>query len=149
MLHAAGKPYALQRIHSHFPPLIRSFSLIDQGELHILQNRQILDEVILLENKADLLVANGGKLLVRQLPNVHPAEAVLAPGRDIQAPQHVHHGGLTGAGLTHDGHELSPVNGEAHAIQGPDLAFQSFAVDLIYILDLDQHRYIQTSVVII
>ena len=111
--------------------------LIDQGQLHIFQHRQALDQVILLEDEADLLVADVGQLLVRQLPDVDAVQEVRPPGGDVQAAQHVHHGGLAGAGLAHHRHELAPFNIQRDAVQGPDLALQALAVDLIDVPQFD------------
>lgn len=36
-------------------------------------------------------------------------------------------------------HELSPVNGQAHAVQGADLTLQTFTIDLVDVFDLNQH----------
>src|SRR5699024_7364573 len=95
-----------------FGPLFRPDSLVDQGQLHVLQGVQGGDQVVALEDEADLHVADVGELVV-----VHPAgqlavEVIAAPGGEIQAAQHVHQGGLARAGGADDGHELPPADGQ-------------------------------------
>ena len=141
VLHPARQPHPLQSLHCQVIAVIGVDALIDQGQLHIFQHRQGLNQVVLLENEADLLVADAGKLLVRQFLNVGAVQKVLSPGGDVQAAQHVHHGGLAGTGLSHHSHELSPFNVKGHAVQSADLALQALAVDLIYVPQCDQFRH--------
>ena len=134
MLDAVGKPHPLQRLQRHLPPLLHANALIDQRQLHVFQHVQVLDQVVLLEDEADLLVADAAQLPVAQLPDVHPVQQILAPCGDVQTAQHVHHGRLAGAGLAHHRHELALFNIQRNAVQGPDLALKALAVDLIDIL---------------
>ena len=70
VLHPFSKPHPLQSGQGHLPAVIRRDPLVDQRQLHIFQHSQVLNQIILLENKSDLLVADTGELLVRQLPDV-------------------------------------------------------------------------------
>ena len=130
MLDPLGKPHPLQGLQGQVIAVVRADALVNQGQLHVFQHRQGLDEVVLLEDEADLLVANLAQLLVRQLPNVGAVQKVIPSCGDVQTAQDVHHRGFAGAGLAHHRHELPPVYGEADPVQGPDLAFKTLAVDL-------------------
>ena len=60
-------------------------------------------------------------------------------GGNIQAAQHIHHGGLAGTGLAHYGHKFPPVDVQTDAVQGADLAFQALTVNFIYVFQFYQH----------
>ena len=139
MLDAAQQTHSFQRFHCQLPALIGADSLIDQGELHIFQHRQALDQIILLKDEADLPVADAGEFPIGEFPYIGSVQIVLSMGGDVQTPQYVHHGGLAGTGLSHHRHELSAVNGQAHTVQGADLALQTFTIDLVDVFDLNQH----------
>ena len=87
MLRPVGETHAGQRLYRQLPPVNGIDALIDQRQLHVFQHRQVLDQVVLLENKPDLLVADAGELLVGKLPNVHAVQTVSAPGGDVQTAQ--------------------------------------------------------------
>ena len=131
VLDAVRQPHPGQGLQGHVPAVVGIHPLVDQGQFHIFQHRQALDQVVLLKDKADLLVADVGQLLVRQLPDVRSTQEIRPPGGDVQAAQHVHHGGLAGAGLAHHRHELALSDGQGDAVQGPYLALPPFAIDLI------------------
>ena len=131
MFHTAGESHPLQGLHGQVIAVVGVDALIDQGQLHILQHRQALDQVVLLEDKTDLLIADQAEFLVRQLPDVGAVQEVVSPGGNIQTAQHVHHGGFSGAGLAHNGQKLPRVHRQGHPVQGADLALQALAVDLI------------------
>ncbi|MPM96632.1 hypothetical protein SDC9_143797 [bioreactor metagenome] len=134
MLRAVRKAHLLQRLHGKHPALFQPDALINQGQLYIFQHAEILHQIILLKNKPDLLVADVAELLVAQLPHVHPIQQVVSPGGDVQTAQHVHHGGLSRAGLTHDGHKLPPLNVKGNSVQRPDLALKALSIDFINFL---------------
>ena len=64
------QPHPLQGLQGHPLAVIGTDPLVNQGQLHIFQHREALDQVVLLEDKPDLLVADMGELLVCQLPDV-------------------------------------------------------------------------------
>ena len=114
-------------------------ALVDEGQLHILISREGWDEVIPLKNKSDLFVPHMGLLPVGQVGDVLSVQVVLPIGGDVQQSQHVHQGGLAGAGLAHDGHEFAPVDLEGDPVQGPDLPLLPFVVDLVDIPNVNEH----------
>ena len=60
-----------QGLHGDVLPVPHRDALIDEGQRHVLQSVQLLDQVIALEDEADLLVADVGQLLVRQGGHIH------------------------------------------------------------------------------
>ncbi|MBQ8852025.1 MAG: ATP-binding cassette domain-containing protein, partial [Oscillibacter sp.] len=69
----------------------------------IFQQYNLLPKLDVLENESDLLVADQREFPVRQLLHVCAIQKVISPGGDVQTTQHIHHSGLTGAGLAHNG----------------------------------------------
>ena len=136
---AVGHAHPLQGGHDPLLPLEHADPLIDEGELHILIGGEGGDQVIALENEADLLVADVGQLPVGPVGDVGAVEDVVPVGGNIQTAQNVHQGGLARAGGPDDGHELPTVDGQSHAVQGPDLALLALVVDFINIFDLYEH----------
>ena len=126
-----GQAHPLQRLQRQLLPVDGIDAPVDEGQLHILLHGEGLDEVILLEDEADLLVADAGELAVGEVLDVRAVQKVGAPGGDVQAAQDVHEGGLAAAGLAHHGHELPVVDGQRDAVQRADLALQALAVDLV------------------
>ena len=125
--------------HGDLFPLPYGDTLIDQGKGDVFQGVELLNEVVTLEDKADLPVADAGQAAVGKRGDVGAVEMVLAVGGDIQTAQHVHQGGLAGAGLAHDGHKFSPVDLEGDTVQRPHLALLPLVVYLVEVLDVDEH----------
>src|SRR5699024_6191545 len=121
-----------------FGPLFRPDSLVDQGQLHVLQGVQGGDQVVALEDEADLHVADVGELVVVHAAGQLAVEVIAAPGGEIQAAQHVHQGGLARAGGADNGHELPPADGQGDAVEGPHLVLLPLVVDLVDLFQLDQ-----------
>ena len=131
VLAPVGEAHPVQGLQGQLLPVDGVDAPVDEGQLHVLLDGEGLDEIILLEDEADLLVADAGELAVGEVLDVRAVQKVGAPGGDIQAAQDVHEGGLAAAGLAHHGHELPVVDGQRDAIQRADLALQALAVDLV------------------
>ena len=78
------------------------------------------EQVVELEDEADLAAAQAGELVVAQLGERLVVEVDLAGGRDIQPAKQVEQGGLAGAGWPHDGDEFAALNGKINGIEGGD-----------------------------
>ena len=87
-------PHPGQGVHSQLLPLEDGRAPVDQGQNHVVQRVQVLEQVIALEDEADLPVADAGQLPVLEGGDLGAVEDILPPGGHIQAAQHVHHGGL-------------------------------------------------------
>ena len=77
--------------------------------------------------------------LIVQAGDIHPIEVILPVGGHVQAPEHVHQGGLARARRAHNGHELALVDLEGHAVQGAHLALLALVIYFIDILNVDEH----------
>ena len=102
-------------------------------QLHILQGRQILHQIVKLKHKADVIAAVG-----RQLPGGHaadpdPVHLQHAAGTGIHAPQHIEHRRFARAGGTHNDGKFPLLNVKGHAIHRPDDHF-AHAVLLPHVL---------------
>ena len=80
---------------------------IHQRHLHVFHQVQLGQQIVLLEDKAQHLVADGGQLVAVHLAHIPAVEPVGAVGRHIQTADDVHAGGFARTGLAHDGHELA------------------------------------------
>ena len=112
-------------------PLVDGHALVDEGQLHVFRGVEGGDQVVALEDEADLLVSEMGLLLIGEAGDIGAVQVVFPVGGDVQQPQHVHEGGLARAGGADDGHELPPVDLEIEAVQSPDLVFLSLIINLI------------------
>ena len=146
MFDAFRQSDAFEGVKGHIAAVDGVDALINQGQLHVFQYGQRLNEVVLLEDKANLFVADTAKLLVGKFAHVGAVQTVLAACGDVQTAQHVHHRGLAGAGLPHNGDKLPAVNVERHAVKGADFAFQSLAVNFVYVNQFNQMRHSFTTV---
>ena len=106
-------------------------------DLHVLQRREVGDQVVKLEDKAHLRAAEGGQALFVKGGELLGADKDPAPGEGVHAAQDVQKRGLARAGLPHDDAELPLPHGEAHVVQGGDLHLPG-AVDLFYVFKADE-----------
>ena len=113
--------------------LLSAHAGIQQGQLHILQHCQLGDQIVLLEDEAQHLVADLRLLVVIHGGHVDAAQVIGAGGRHVQTADDIHGGGLAGAGLAHDSYKLPLVHGETDAVQGVDRLI-AHLIDLINIL---------------
>ena len=80
-----GHIHPLQGLQGPVVPLAHAHPLVDQGELHVLPGVEGGDEVVALEDEADLLVADVGQLPVGELGDVGAVQVVVPVGGDVQA----------------------------------------------------------------
>ena len=97
-----------------------------------------------LEDKADLLVADAGQLIVVQFADQLAVEPVAAFGGRIQAANQIHQRGLAGAGGAHDGDILVLADAQIDAAERLHLLFGAHIVGSPQILD-DNHLAIGRS----
>ena len=104
-------------------PLVRLLaelagSLVGQRELDVLEHGVLRDQVVRLEDEAEVAAADLGELVVVEPRDVATAQEVLAAGRAVEAAQQVEHGALARAGGAHDGDVFAGVDIDGHAPQG-------------------------------
>jgi hypothetical protein len=120
VVHALGHTHRGQGL---LGPLLAAAALaaIEHGQLHVAQRRGALEQHVLLEDKADLLVADVGELVVVEVGHAHAVQQILAAGGLVEAADDVHQRGLAAARGPHDRHHLALADGERDAAEGMDL----------------------------
>ena len=114
---------------------------VEEGELDVAPGGEVVEQLELLEDEADALVAD-----VRQLVGVHPrdvlaGEEVAAGGRVVEAADDVHQRRLARPRGTDHGDEVALVDGEADAVQRPHLGVAA-AVDLGDLLETEDLTHV-------
>ena len=71
-----------------------------------------------MENKPDLLIADGGELPLAQRGNVGPFQEIAAARGRIQTAQNIHEGRFAAAAGAHYRYEFTAGDFQAHAPQG-------------------------------
>jgi hypothetical protein len=114
----------------------RIAAVVQQRQQHVFGRGQPGQQVVRLEDEADLAVPHAGQLVLAQPADVLPIQHVRAAGRAVQAAQDVHQRGLARAGGSHDGEEFTLFDGQVDPSQRVhgDLAG---AVDFGQVRDLD------------
>ena len=84
-------------------------ALVGQRELDVLDDRVLLDQVVRLEDEADVAAPDLGQLVVAELGDVAVAEDVLAAGGSVEAAEQVEHRALARARGAHDGDVLALI----------------------------------------
>ena len=97
---------------------VRRGARIHKGNFHILQKRQLRQQVVLLEDEAQLLVSDACQLASAHLADIPAVQQISAFGRHIQTADDVHTSGFTRTGLADDGHELAFVDFERDVVGG-------------------------------
>ncbi len=120
-----------------FVPLRLGDAGVHQGHLHILLQGQLGQQVVLLKDEAQHLVADGGQLVFVHLAHVLAVQQIGAGGGHVQAADDVHAGGFAGAGLAHDGHELPLLNLKGDAVRRLDRGVTHLVV-LAHLPEFDQ-----------
>ena len=92
------------------------------GDTHVLQRRELRQELVELEDKADMAVAEGGQVTVLHGEDIRTLDGHLTLGRTVERADDLQERSLAGAGLTDDGHYLALLNPEVDALQHFQLA---------------------------
>ena len=119
------------------PALAAGHPRVDQGHLHVAHQVQFGQKVVLLEHKAQHLVADGGKLVAAHLAHIPAFQLIGAGGGHVQAADDVHAGGLARARLAHDGHELAGFDPHGDMVQRLDDGVAHVIV-LAHLVEFDQ-----------
>jgi len=96
-------------------------AVIDERQFYIMERGGAGEQVEGLEDEANLLVSDAGKLIVVQLRDIVAVEPVFPLRRGVEAADEVHQCGLARAGWTHDGNVLVVADAEVDTAQGMDL----------------------------
>jgi hypothetical protein len=111
-------------------------AFVVKGELDILDNAELLDQVIALKDKAQIPATGLREVIVIKLGNVQSTKEILAAGWLIKTAENVQHRGLATARRAHHANIFTRMNTERNALQ--DMAFQvTHAVGFAYVAQLD------------
>ena len=110
VLELIAQPYPLKRGGRAALALSQGDARVHQRHLHVFQQAELGQQVILLEDEAQHLVADLGQLVLVHLAHIPAIEPIGARRGHVQAADDVHAGGFARAGLADDGHELAFVD---------------------------------------
>src|SRR5512146_2563628 len=110
---------AIKDIGHHALSLFRGQVLVGEGEIDILGNCQIVEQVIALKNHADALPGKIGALPAAEAMDRRATEPVLSTPTVIEKSQHIQQRRLACSGWPHDGDKLALANGEPDLPQHP------------------------------
>ena len=145
MMRAIREPDAGERRHGAFAPRAAVDAGIDHRQLDIAEGVDARQQVELLEDEADLAVAQGREPVGAQRLDALAVEAVAAGRRTVEAADEVHEGRLARARRAHDGDEVACLDVERDAAQRDDAAAVEL-VDAAEVACLDErHRLPQNS----
>ena len=81
MVEAVGQSHLLQRPHHPLVALGGAEVVVEQGHFHVLVGGEIGEQIELLEDKADLLPADVGKIVLGAVVDVLTVQNILPPRR--------------------------------------------------------------------
>src|SRR5205085_6543557 len=90
---------------------------IDQRKLDVTKRIRARYQIERLEHEADLAAADLRQPIVRQSADIDAVEEVASAGRSVETAQDVHQRGLARSGRSHDGDQLTVVDGEVNAMK--------------------------------
>ncbi len=105
---------------------------------HVLQHRQIPDQIELLEDETEEPAADRGQRGLGELGHVSVSHHDPARGRPGHAPHQAQKRGLARPARALEHHDLAPVHRHGHAVHGPHLVGPTRVVDLGQRLGPDQ-----------
>ena len=89
-----GQSHPLQRADRPLVPLVGGDAGVEKGEFHIFLHSELGDQIVLLKDESQHLVADLGLLVVVHGGYIHAAQMIGPGSRHIQAADDVHGGGL-------------------------------------------------------
>ncbi|MPN10839.1 hypothetical protein SDC9_158136 [bioreactor metagenome] len=104
-------------------------ALIDQRQFDIRQSAHAGEQVKVLEDEADLTVADARELLFGILLNRLPVQDIFAAVGHIQTTDDVHQRGLAAAAWPDNAHKFAFIDGQIGAVQRAHL----FSADRIHL----------------
>ena len=117
-----------QRDNLHDEGLIRFPAVQGDREDDVFPDAQHRHQVVVLEDKADLLAAEDGGLLAGKVCKLGAAHLDAALGGGVQPAQHVEQGGFARTGGADDGGEFAALDVQVHPVQRAHLRFAAAVV---------------------
>ena len=117
MRHAVGEAQEIQYL-LRFPLRGGGFLPGDQRRYHhVLQRRELRQELVELEDEADVLVAESGQLLATEAARLRAVYNEAPAIRRVQRADNLEQGGLARAAGAYDRHDLARVDGQVDSLQ--------------------------------
>ena len=129
----------VQRRHAEFAPLPGGHAAVDQRQLDIFQSGGAGQEIVALEDKADIEIAQQSAAAPVERASIRAEKIVAAGSRRVEAADNVHGSGFAGAGRPHDGDELALIDRQIDARQRVHLGL-AMAVGFPDIVKPDERR---------
>ncbi len=127
--HAVLELHGLERFDRLEPPLFRANAAVHQRQLDVGQRRLAGQQLKVLEDEADLAVADIGELIIVHVRDVFAIQLVAAARGRVEAPHHVHQRALARARLADDRDPLAALDAE---IDTPAASACTFSVPTWY-----------------
>ena len=112
--------------------------IVHEGQLDILDGCGLGQEVIVLEDEANLAVAELGTLVLAHLAYGHTVEEVFAGRGSVETSELVEQGGFAGTRGALNGDELAFINLEGHPAEGVDNLVADLEV-AAHVLEFDDY----------
>ncbi len=95
---------------------------VSQGQRHVLQQRQARQQLVVLEDEADLLAAQSAAAPLVERRDLDPIEPVVAAGRALQAAKNVEQRGLPRSRGPDDTQEMVAAGQQRHPVEDRPVA---------------------------
>jgi hypothetical protein len=115
-----GHGQTLQQAHRPTPGVAAGHAHQQRRQLHVLDRRQLVDQVERLEDEADAAAAEDRPGGLGEPVHAPAAEAELAGVGAFEPAEQVQQGRLPAAARPHDRHRLARLHHQVHAVHGPD-----------------------------
>lgn len=116
---------------------------VEERELDVFERRSASQQIEILKDEAETVIADAGSLVTRHVGDFFAGQAVAAAGGAVEAAEHVHEGGFSGAGRAHKGYVFAFFDVEGGGAEGFDLDLAE-VVDFPDIAELDERHEFQT-----
>ena len=111
------KPHGGKHLLCPFRALASSNICIDKGQGDVVECGNAREQVEILKDEADLLIARRSKGIITETCDLRAVEFVRSFARSIQAAEDVHKRGFSGTGRSHERGKLAAPDLEVDAVQ--------------------------------
>jgi len=115
----AAQAHQLQGDPDPLVPLSSRDPGVHHGRLHILQQGELWEQVVLLKDKAQQFIADLRQLVPVYSAHVPAIQQIGPGGGHIQTADDVHAGGFAGPGLARNCHKFAPLDPHGNVVLRP------------------------------
>ena len=117
VLSAVGKSHSGEHLCRPRCPFTALYPRIDKRQSYVVEGRDARQQVEILKDEADLLVARHGKSIVAESCDLRTVEQIGAFRRTIETAEDIHEGRFSGAGRPHERGKVTAPYIEIDAIE--------------------------------